>query len=294
MRGSTGARVEWVLEPPALNGALLILEEVVGRDWIGEQLQFPEHKRHPIAKWFGAPLDLPITGESPERVSFRPSGNFQEVKALAIDIALLRQVGKLPADLVARLKVRREYQGVRYELAVAAWFVRMSLLPIWNREKGPEFFVDLPGTDCRVAVEAKARRRSGYLGFPGKPEASLEVGDVEKLFKEACRTDAHGCPLLIFIDLNGPDEPDLEPAGHPAWVQKTKSIVRKFENGDRQALFAMVVFTNIAWHFAGQQTVNSLPPVHFFVPPNSIMPLRYELRDRLTTVMTKHGTLGGW
>lgn len=269
----------FILEPEALTGAFVWLVQVLGQSWLDEQRRLPPHKSHTVAIWFSEPLRF-ITDESfPERGSFLLSGNFQELKAFAIDVALLSYHERLPPDLVARIKNSREYQGARYELAVAAWFVRMGLLPVWNQGTGPEFFVDLTGTDCRLAVEAKSRRRRGHLGFPGGRESSFRAGDVDKLFKVACKTDAKGFPLLIFIDLNAPDEPDAGPEGHPAWSPKTKWLTRKYELQEREAPFALAVFTNIAWHFAGRSEVDSVPPFHFFVPPKSSRPLRYDVRS---------------
>ena len=52
------------------------------------------------------------------------TGYAQALLQLSFDVFSLRQVGHLTESVIARLRDNKEFQGVRYEIAVAAIFAR--------------------------------------------------------------------------------------------------------------------------------------------------------------------------
>jgi len=52
------------------------------------------------------------------------TGYAQALMQLSFDVFSLRQVGQLPESMIARLRDKKEFQGVRYEIAVASMFAR--------------------------------------------------------------------------------------------------------------------------------------------------------------------------
>jgi len=53
-----------------------------------------------------------------------PTGDTLALLTLAFDVYILRQQGNLPSKLLDRLRSKDQFQGARYEIAIAATFVR--------------------------------------------------------------------------------------------------------------------------------------------------------------------------
>src|SRR5262249_49447304 len=133
--------------------------------------------------------------------------------ALSHDLYSVEHTNRLPQSMIERLRDPREFQGVRYEVAVAAIWSRLGFTLEWvSTSAGPgavvEFIATNPITYERTAVEAKSRHRPGALGFPGaaaEDPAAITAG-VQALL-ESARTKSPGdMPYAIFVDLNLPPE----------------------------------------------------------------------------------------
>jgi hypothetical protein len=87
---------------------------------------------------------------------------FRRITSLAHDLYLLQKVDRLPDGLVNRLRNHDGFQGARYEIAIAAAFVKCDFEIEWIgdlRVKHPEFIARNKQTGEEVAVETKSRRR---------------------------------------------------------------------------------------------------------------------------------------
>lgn len=194
--------------------------------WIKRQRHQPVNSRHVVVRWLQEARALPGRAASahgnPQFFSGPPSGELQEIIAFAIDVDIVQRVAPLPSELKKRLRDPREYQGVRYELAAAATVARAGLPIVWQPAKigGPEFWADIPGTGERLAVEAKSRRRAGAIHEPGSHESTRYLADVAELLSKAEKKQVQGRPLIIFIDLNLEDRPDVN--GEPAWMPQIR------------------------------------------------------------------------
>ena len=67
--------------------------------------------------------------------SIDPTGNVQSLLCLAYDVYSVMHCGELPASSVERLKDRDNFQGARYEIAIAAIFVRVGFNIEWIEDK---------------------------------------------------------------------------------------------------------------------------------------------------------------
>jgi len=108
---------------------LNVLRWTLGAEWFQQQRELPRENWHVILRWlesFGMftrerrPDDV-LEGTARGAV---PSGDVEALISLAYDVFCLQSVNKLPAFLVDRLKDRMGFQGVRYEIAVAAIMAR--------------------------------------------------------------------------------------------------------------------------------------------------------------------------
>jgi hypothetical protein len=89
-------------------------------------------------------------------------------RSLAWDVATLIHAGEPPDELIDRLRDRDNFQGARYELAIAAIIARLECSITWldadpglRTVKHVEFEATHRPTGQTFAVEAKSRHPSG-------------------------------------------------------------------------------------------------------------------------------------
>lgn len=199
----------------------------LGKEWFEEQAQRAPEKRHAVARWRDAMVELlkrpPIIDDG-FHVGHTLTGPVKAYQCFAYDLYWLQLFHKLPESLIERLKDFHGFQGARYEVLIAAVFARAGFDIDWIDDdkaggKHPEFIATHRASGKRVGVEAKSRKRSGavnYLGGEVKPETHLK-GDVFDLYEKAIQqSPGDGVPFLIFIDANIPDSP---PKGLPSYDQ---------------------------------------------------------------------------
>ena len=159
---------------------LHVLRETLGEPWRAAQAALPEDERHFVFKCFEQlsvflgehtdPEELAREGQ----VSAEPNGWVRYLISLAWDVATLIHAGEPPDELIDRLRDRDNFQGARYELAIAAIFARLDCSIRWldadpalRTVKHVEFEATHRPTGQTFAVEAKSRHRAGVLNQPG-------------------------------------------------------------------------------------------------------------------------------
>lgn len=270
--GYTGPRTQTFHEV-----LLSLLTSILANHWYRQQLAKQPEDRHIIMQWIGAWCDesqraVPSDHQAGQRYEFQRTGQAQELLALAYDIYCLLEADRLDRDVRDRLKTDDQFQGARYELAVAAIFVRSGFDIEWiDQRKGPgkrcEFIATHRVTGEVIAVEAKSRHRIGTLQQPGSPPdlASLR-GDVRGLYLKATAKDPKEKPFAIFIDANLPHQPELQHL-NKTWIPEVWNMVTEHLTSllPEPAPFSAVFVTNYAWHYEG----HNIPKAgeHFFIRP---------------------------
>jgi len=184
-----------------------------------------------------------------------PNGWAQYLISLAWDIASLIHEGEFPDDLLRRLRHAEQFQGARYEIAIAAIFARLDCSIRFLDEdeelrgkKHVEFVATHRPTGQEIAVEAKSRHRPGVLNVGGEQDADPLKGDgraLRNLYMNAIAKRPEGTPFLIFIDVNAPtDTVDRWPRGVQKWVERMPQA----DHGDS---FDSLIFTNFSPHYDG-------------------------------------------
>jgi hypothetical protein len=235
------------------------IASVVGTEWGRTQLNKRDSDRHPIMQWYhdarafqrsraektGADVyELVATGPAIAYLS------------LAHDLYILEHHALLQDRLVARLKHREQFQGARYEVYVAAAFVRagfnITLEDETDNERSHcEFNAIHQATNTSYSGEAKSRHRQGYLGKPGPPVPLDQIkADVKGLLRAALGKQADH-RRVIFIDINVPKD-DRAPFESDCF-QRVAHQVKALEDsqGDRPYPPAFVFFTNRPDHYVG-------------------------------------------
>lgn len=149
-----------------------VLQDTLGKEWFDGEEKKPLEKQHFVYRCFMQFCEWSRAHATPENAvaqggwMVKPDGWSQSLLALAFDVASLQHAGRLPDDLVERLKGYDSYQGVRYELGVAAVFARLGfdidfVEPGKDGLKHCEFIARHQQSGMAIGVEAKSRHREG-------------------------------------------------------------------------------------------------------------------------------------
>lgn len=250
------------------------LVEVLGQEWWSTQSKLPEGEKHFIAlcldklnEWFDRSQKIaePVP-EKPGVWGAKPDGYGKSMLSLAFDVCSLIHTDKLPDTLLERLKSRDQYQGARYEIAIAAIFARLGcdiqFTDEQSKSKHCEFVATHQATGAKLAVEAKSKHRSGVLhqiGLLAPIEKLLSIRTVRRLFNDALEQNPKDVPFAIFIDVNAPHTPGI-PADEKQWVKDAKALVdgKLSKITPQEYPLNAVFFTNFSYHY---QTESEAEPV---------------------------------
>ena len=126
VNGDTRFRIVWntLWNAPQEQTLHEFLDKLVlatlGRDWFTEQNQLPSDDQNVIVRWRSslfALVDRPANTADGAHIF---TGPVEAYMHLGYDLYWLQIHYKLPDRLVERLKTRRDFQGARYEILVAA------------------------------------------------------------------------------------------------------------------------------------------------------------------------------
>lgn len=250
-----------------------VLKLELGREWWEAQVNLPEDKQHFIFKCFRKHYEWKQKNELPENKygqlwRAKPDGYSRALTSLAFDVCSLINAVHLPEVFLKKLREYRGYQGVRYEIAIAAMFARMGykikfLDEEFSGQKNPpkhsEFIANNPDTGEEIAVEVKSKERKGVLHKEGEFNEEREFrSSVSKMYRHALEQRSPDKPFIIFIDMNLP----LSPNTHPNDILWVKAITRMRDN----AAFATkgqplstnaIVFTNYSYHYGTDEETGS-------------------------------------
>lgn len=246
---------------------LYVLKLTLGEDWYKNQIALKQEERHVVIKWFESYIEwrrIIRIDENKVDDLYRaiPTGEVQSLISLAYDIYCLQQVNKLPDFLTNKIKNKKQFQGVRYEIAVAAIIARTGfditfLDDVVKSKKHCEFIAKHKKTEIEIGVEAKSRHRKGILHEEGEFNYATGVrGDVQNLFKKAISQKPLNMPYIIFIDLNLPASPHIDWNKKP-WVADIKTMLDNYgtpleENPDP---FNALILSNFSSYYGGNNGV---------------------------------------
>ncbi|MDP3723961.1 MAG: hypothetical protein Q8R91_10805 [Candidatus Omnitrophota bacterium] len=241
-----------------------VLLPTFGEDWRKEQMTLPKTDRHILIRWVESYSEWKKlhqqenNKEAENRWSAAPSGEVLALHQFAYDAYCLQTINRLPDFLVHKLKNVKEFQGARYEVAVAAVIARAGYEITFldeqiKSEKHCEFIAKNKYSGEEIGVEAKSRRRMGVIHEKGESDPEdLVKGDVGRLFRKACAQRPNNMPYLIFIDLNVMPTPGI-PTEKKPWVDDVKAMLVRWgePSSDNPEPFNALVLTNFSYYYAG-------------------------------------------
>lgn len=253
---------------------LHILISTLGKDWYNEQISLTPQKRHIIIRWFESYKEFTKINKTNENTqngvwAAIPTGEVQALISLAYDIYCLQITNKLPDFLTKRLRDIKQFQGARYEIAVASVITRAGfnidfLDDKVKTKKHCDFIAKHKSKATIIGVEAKSRHRKGILHEEGKFDYETDIkGDIDNLFKKARLQKPLKIPYIIFIDLNLPSTSQI-PLDKKPWINDIKTMLNNYgtpseENPDP---FNALILTNISYHYGGNE---GAPPEGEFI-----------------------------
>jgi hypothetical protein len=160
------------------------------------EMQKPLAQAHPLAR-----LARGVISRREQDSGCRPDGPELELQAVAYDLYVLKHNGAYQRSLLERLRIPDQYQGARYELLVAACFIRGGFDLNWFNERQqsnrrPEFLAIHRKTGFSIAVEAKSKKRTGAPRDAGRLNVSHLIDDALSKVVEGC--------YAVFVDVNLP------------------------------------------------------------------------------------------
>ncbi|WP_295570509.1 SEC-C domain-containing protein [uncultured Stenotrophomonas sp.] len=229
--------------------------DVIGQDWFRAEADKPAAVRHPIFNWHARLMTLAKASQCvSDHIKRIPlTGAINAYLTLAYDLYTLEHNASqahtpgIKERLFHRLKHPDQFVGVRYEVRVAAMFLRAGFDLIWEDEtdgtsRHCEFTATYPKTGRSFAVECKMRNQS--MGAKSQSGFGKFVGLVgDALLKD---TDID---RLVFVDINTPAKARAPDSPYD-WRTAAVSHLRRFE-GSKQAEglpSALIFITNFPDH----------------------------------------------
>jgi hypothetical protein len=221
-----------------------------------------------------------------------PDGICSAYLLLAYDLYLLRNHGSLQKEVVRRLRIADQFRGARYELFVAATFIRAAFDIEYEDEsdptvKHPEFKATHKTSSLLLAVEAKAKHRPEPIGGQGSDLEGAQLRPrVRGLLRDAATKKAAD-PLVVFVELGLPPQ---DAPGPPSWIaevrQELEQVTRECRAGSP---FDLVVFTNVPHQYGKPGEPD--PARHFYAmwPPDTVVP--ESLIDAIGRALMQYGNI---
>lgn len=231
------------------------LFDALGRNWFEAQMLEEAGKRHPILIWHEKLANLSkaqgLKAGETRRIAM--TGAVSAFLTLAYDLYTLEHNDNLAhksglrKSLINRLKHLDQFIGVRYEIRVAAMFLRAGFELDWEDETDRrtthvEYTATYPSTGKSFGVECKIRNQDGSK--KSHQRLGKFVGLVSDALGKATPHDR-----LIFVDLNTEAHPYVAGGPHD-WRTGRISDLRKFERQPHAASLppAVVFITNYPDH----------------------------------------------
>lgn len=188
---------------------------VLGTEWWLEEAKKPTELRHSAVRWFESLSAAPAAAATGMG---RPmTGGVAAYLRLAYDLYCLKHNTVVRDRLVQRLKDRGNFVGARYEVFVAAAFVRAGFLIEFENEDDPST------SHCEFTATHKVSGKQ----FSVEAKYCVGAKRIGRRLTDALRKSANH-PRVVFIDLN---EPDGGPSGAemPEFLRHALEGARRFE-----------------------------------------------------------------
>jgi hypothetical protein len=234
-----------------------------GEPYLEEEETKPLEQRHPALQWMYRLIEhrqkLERDGQTDQESDQLGVG--AAWLRFAYDLYTIRDNAKLQTRMRERLLSKKDFQGARHELRVAALCVAAGFNIEFENDRdntiGHAEFIGTDKSGIKIAVEVKSRHRHGVQGFEGgkqlKPGSKVSIRDI---VLDAYKKKT-GLPLYVFIDANlPPTESQEQLLDWMREIHDTMSDLEKESFGDTCP--ANVTFiSNDPSHYLEEKQINN-------------------------------------
>lgn len=286
---------------------IFVFKMTMGQDWADAEEAKPDGERHFIAECYLKYLDCLRENKDDEefkrtgRYSAIPDGYTQWLLCLAFDLYCLQHTKQLPQNLLDRLKSDGDqFQGARYEIAIASVFARAGFKIEFFDEKDPsvvknkhcEFIATDPDSGVKIAVEAKSKHRPGILHDQrdiADEDKKYLKGDIHRLLRDAMEKEVGNLPYMVFVDLNARHTPDLDVEDKP-WLKDIYRVVGQNTDGVNAGKANLIGVTNFSYHYQGDDKASGSETL-YSIAMKPDFPLPEELMNKIMHVFNKYASV---
>jgi hypothetical protein len=259
----------------------------IGKDFQEKMHNTLPEEQHVIYRWWLSFCEWSQTGsniktllDEKEVYSGTVTGHVKAFSQLAYDIFCLQTVKKLPEALMTRLRNSDQFQGARYEIAIAAIMARAGFeINFLDGEikhlQHCEFIAKHKISQIEIGVEAKSKHRSGVLNQKGTFDIEQDIkANIGPLFYKARKQKPQNMPFVIFIDINLPSDL-LDEEGRRVWIENVNETYKKYEekNESNPHVFNAVFFTNYSFYYGGNIGVMPNWEAYAILPNDVLHPI---------------------
>ncbi len=279
------------------------IEKCFGAPWYAEEKRIPVGAAHPAFEWFEGLRAFQKRNngnQEPGGLFFgERDGPTAAYLLLAYDLFILAHHQALQESLLRRLRRKESFQGARYELAVAALFIRAGFELEHEDEtdstlKHPEFIATHLSTGQRLAVEAKSRVRPGILGQPGDPNETPTAGIVAIVESARQKADAIQDPYVVFVDVNLPP-PEPTPIEEVGWLQEIVHEVEGRPDPNAPDPINLLMYTNHPHHYGAPGSLDPSDSWVLVYSQNARTPIAHpEAIQAIQVAADQQGRIPNW
>lgn len=234
------------------------LKIAFGTDWWKAQWELPEDQLPVVCKWAKQMYEYQKVCqiEKDNLYGVIPNGPMLAYLTLAQDLYVLKHHMSLQTEVVRRMKDRNNFHGARYELFVAATFIRAGFDIKYENEndgskKHPEFIAAHQQSGIEFDVEAKKRNRlkkftlADFDAGKCKIDARDLLGSAVGKFRDR--------PYIVFLDLDVP--PIQGDIREKPWFEELANLpidAGVQDHEDKKDCMNMICYTNFPTDYADE------------------------------------------
>jgi hypothetical protein len=275
-----------------------------GKDWWLQQAAMPLELRHVVLQWMMAfarnsrrqPLEVE-TSEFGTSFATVGSGPTKALMTFGYDLYCLRAKNRLLGSMIDRLRERQSFQSARYEIAVANILSRAGFnIQLLDEQrlatKHCEFIATAQNGNFHFGVEAKSRVRPGVLHRQGDFAYTEDSKGLRNLIRTASKQGVADMPFVIFLDVNLPPTSNLNIDS--GWARDVNRIAddmdrRATQPGGKASPYSLLVATNFAYHFGGDEGVAAPLELCAIRPLRASIELPIEVTNEITRATMHYG-----
>lgn len=245
------------------------LQHHLGADWFWAEANKSEDEMHILLRWFKevCEVEMDVNNKFSLGTPENDTGAILAFRSIAYDLFCIEQHSSVPEDLLERLKRPDHFEGARYELWVAACFLRAGFEIEYEDESDRrrthcEFTAHHPASDEKYSVEAKRRHRViGEMTTAYKQNKYIKLGITHLISNAVSKQAEH--TRIVFVDVNMP--PQEGAIVNASWMNELKASKERLEQQPvyrtDKAPWAFLLTSNHPYHYVASERPD--PKTHF-------------------------------